>query len=204
MVQIIQQDTHPSEAQLIGSAVAGDKSAFAALFEIHNESLVKNVSEELCQGDIEKAADIVQQAFLDVFHTIRDIDRTLPFAESVMDAARDRMISREREDTGNMHELLSFSEISMESMIAPDGDPADRLSALQETHKRIAALETLATIDKAANKYAMGIRYLFEMCEKGLSADDIARRERVSSRSVQQAVKDACTALRPVLTPFMS
>lgn len=190
-----------SESYLIGCAVSGDKSAFAKLFKAHYLPCVEKAAEELCDGKIDKARDLIQQAFTEIYHNILSIDRNQPFAESVMDCARDCALSADYKNTANLVDFLSLSEESTDSEFSPDGDPADAMAHRQS----IVALEAITAMNKASGgKYADGIRYLFAMCEKGLSAAEIAEQENKTPTQVQKAMKRACDALRPVLAPYVS
>lgn len=84
-------------------------------------------------------------------------------------------------------------------------DPADILSEREDAANRRAALEAFIAIDKiTGHKYGKGIRYLFAIHVHGQDPEDIARQEKSTPEHVQNAMKDACLALRPVLAPFVA
>lgn len=204
MVQVINRP-RTSEAHLVGSAIAGDGAAYAELYKIHYDSTLTKVTAEFHLDDPDKARDIVQQAFLDVLDNRRDIDRTIPFAESIMEAARDRAISRDHDDSEKLRDFISMAESALNKTSAADADPADILAAREKTQGGLAALQALFAMDKAAdNKLGAGIRYLFEVHQKGLTTAEIATREHKPVKTIEQSIQKACLALRPVLAPFLS
>ncbi len=204
MVQILNRIS-TSEAHLVGSAIAGEKSAYAELYKAHFDTVLAKVSQKFSKGDPDKAHDLVQQAFTDVFDNLRDIDRGIPFADSVIEAVHDRVISDDHRSTAKLHDFISMAEESLKHTACPDADPADVVAATQATNSRLAALETMMALDKATDKkYAAGIRYLFAMCERNLSAEDIAKSEKTTPAAVRKAMERACTALKPVLAPYIA
>ena len=147
---------------------------------------------------------MLQQAFLDVYHNLPDIDRTVPFSESVMGAARDLMISRNHDEKTSLYEFLSMAEKALKKTEAADADPAEIIAKRQAVQQGITGLEALFAVNNAADKkLARGIRYLFALHHDGETLSDIAARENKSVKAVEESIQNACNLLRPVLGPLM-
>ena len=206
MSQVI-DSTVLSEDYLVGSAMSGDKSAYAVLYQRHYEPLVKKIADAFFQGKTDPARDAAQQAFLDVYHNLKDIERSQSFADSLMDVAQDRFMHH-----ADGHEKLERSgaiegidQDWVEKTGTDDTDPGKISDRFESSNEQLAALETLMTLHRTSgNKHAAGIRYLFAMCEKGLSTEEIAQEENKTPAQINKAIQKACTILRPALAPLLT
>ena len=192
------------ETHLLGSAIAGDSASFHVLYQHYFAPLLARTMAELCDDNEDYGRDVLQQAFLDVYHNLNEIDRSVPFAESVMDAARDGMTSRAHEEKASHYDFQSLADTAIRRMQADDADPAEILLKRQSIQQGISGLEALFAVNNAANnKLASGIRYLFEVHHDGHSVADIAAREKKSVKAIEASIQNACKLLRPALAPLM-
>ena len=192
------------ETKFLGSAIAGDSASFHILYKHYFDPLLERMTAELCNNNFESGRDVLQQAFLDVYHNLHDIDRAVPFSESIMNAARDRMISRNHDEKTSLYDFLSLAETALKKTAAADADPAEIMAKRQALQQGVTGLEALFAINSAADeKLARGIRYLFALHHDGETLAEIAAREKKSVNAVEESIKNACTLLRPVLGPLM-
>lgn len=196
-----------SEAHLLDRAITGDGAAFQILYQKHFDNLLARTQTDLCDDDGEDALEVAQQAFLDIFYNIQHIDRTVPFSESLWEAAQDRALHN-MDDHTKLKRAGAFRELNEEFLRNDSTDAADPASISHKFHEasqQLAALGMLTTLHKASgNKHAAGIRYLFAMCENDLSAEEIAAKEDKTPAQIRKAIEKACILLRPALAPLLN
>ena len=197
------KDSPPlSEDLLVGGSVAGDRSSYARLYEMHKSTLIERASEELCNGDDAEATVLIQEAFSDVFTTIQHIDRTIPFADSIMDAARDRAVSQSTERLSTLSDFTSFAERILRTESSPDADPMEILAARESVEESVSALRTLFALRKAGDqKMDKGLTHVFELLQ-GKTIDEIAKREKITPAKVLSRVESARASLQQILRPL--
>lgn len=197
------KDSAPlSEVFLMGGSAAGDRESYARLYQDHKNKLIEQAAAELCDGDEEEAAAVIQEAFTDVLANIRDIDRTMPFAENIMDAARDRIISARHQYGAAVGEFVSFAKKALKREVAEDADPLEILADRERIEESVSALRALFALSHAGDRtMSKGLGHLFEIVQQGSTIAEIARREKITPAKVQTRVENACASLQHILRP---
>lgn len=194
-----------TETALLGHAVAGDKSAFTALVARDQHRLVQTIERELTRGDSELASDLAQQALLEVYRTIRAIDRDRPFFDSVMAQARalaaDATPSVEENFTDILDGDNAHDRKTLRSALSEQGIPG----ALLATNEAAAALQALLIVTQVRqDKHAPGVSYLFAICVRGQTIEQIARREKTTPDQIESAVRGACQSMHGSLKTILA
>ncbi|QQG35972.1 MAG: hypothetical protein HYS17_10800 [Micavibrio aeruginosavorus] len=194
-----------TETALIGHAVAGDKSAFTALVARDQNRLLETISRELTKGDSEQAADLAQQALLDVYRTLETIDRDRPFFDSVIAQARTLAARAITPVEENFTDILGGGNTqdrkALKQALSEQGIPG-ALLATQEAEAALQALLVVAQVRR--DKHAPGIGYLFAICVRGHTIEQIARREKTTPDQIETAVRTACQSMRGSLKTIMA
>lgn len=199
----IKDGTPLSEGILIGGSMAGDRASYARLYETHKDSLIAQATMTLCNGDADEAASLIQQAFTDVFANIQHIDRSVPFNDTMMDAARDIVTGGSRpERLSAMDEAMILADGLLRSQSSPTDDPLDILAERERVEESVAALRALFALSKAGDKkFSSGIRHVFEILQ-GRTIEDIAQSEKTTAAIVQSRIERARTSLQHILRPL--
>ncbi len=197
------QDNAPlSEGTLIGGSMAGDRASYALLYETHKDSLIAQATHTLCNGDEDEAAALIQQAFTDVFANIMHVDRTVPFADTIMEAARDIITSNHPERLSAMDEAMILAEKTLRAQSSPSDDPLEILTARERVEESVSALRALFALSKAGDKkFSKGISHVFEILQ-GRTVEDIAQSENITPAKVQSRIESARASLQNILRPL--
>lgn len=199
-------ETHDfSESDLLGHAVAGDKGAFTTLVSRHQQKLLAAIGRELAHGDNDYASDLAQQALLEVYRTLPAIDRTRPFFDSVMESARTLAAATPEPVEETFTSIRSggnpADKKALEDSPSGQGLPESSL-ATQESAAALQALLVMAQVKQ--DQHAPGVSYLFAICVRGHTIEQIARREQTTPDKIETAVRGACQSMRASLQTILA
>lgn len=194
-----------SESVLLGHAIAGDKGAFTTLVARHQQKLLNTLRRELTDGDDEAASDLAQQALLEIYRTLPAIDRQRPFFDNVIDTARilaaQSPQAREETFTAIRAGRNDADKKALEGALSEQGLPETSLDS-QESAAALQALLVMAQVKQ--DKHAPGVSYLFAICVRGHTIEQIARREQTTPDKIETAVRGACQSMRASLQTILA
>ena len=130
------------ESALVSAAAAGDRRAFAALYQRHLDSVYARLTRVI--GPAPERDDLVQQIFLDLYRALPRFRGEAAFStflhRIVLNVACDHLERRRRGRGRN--EPLDARDL--ETLIAPDASPEQRARQREELRRLFALLEDLS------------------------------------------------------------
>ncbi len=130
------------ESALVSAAAAGDRRAFAALYQRHLDSVYARLTRVI--GPAPERDDLVQQIFLDLHRALPRFRGEAAFStflhRIVLNVACDHLEHRRRSRGRN--EPLDAREL--ETLIAPGASPEQRARQREELRRLFAQLEALS------------------------------------------------------------
>jgi RNA polymerase sigma-70 factor (ECF subfamily) len=130
------------ESTLVSAAAAGDRRAFAALYQRHLHSVYARLTRVI--GPTPERDDLVQQIFLDLYRALPRFRGEAAFStflhRIVLNVACDHL-ERRRRGRGRNEPLDARA---LETLIAPDASPEQRARQREELRRLFAHLEALS------------------------------------------------------------
>lgn len=204
MAQLLQEHSF-TEKELIGHSLAGDKAALSQLVNANQKTFLEKVTRELSPRDNDRAADIAQQALTDICGQLAAVDSNRPFIDSLMDAARIFVNTQAKNPERSFTDIKTSNSLGDKRKVAEaesDFENPESLIAAQETKAALQTLSILETMKRRGN--IPGISYLFAICVKGHTIEQIARREKITPDHVETAVRSACLSMPASLKMMLS
>jgi RNA polymerase sigma-70 factor (ECF subfamily) len=173
-----------SEADLLARIVHGDEHALAALYD-RLSSLAYGLALRVL-GDADASRDVVQDAFLRVWHRADryDVSRGAArpwFLRIVRNLAIDRLRTA---DARTRAETASHSDVALAPVVERPDDAAARTERARELRAALAELP-------AEQRRAIEIAYF-----EGLSHSEIAAREQMPLGTVKTRIRDGVLKLK--------
>ena len=180
-----------SERGLIERAQDGDEQAFATLFQLHKKRVYSVCL--LMTRDIAEAEDLTQEAFLQVFRTIRTFRGEAAFSTWLHRVAVNTVLMKLRRQKSKR--ALSLSEpVSAESPSLPHD--------LGETDLNLTGAVDRIALRRAIEALPRGCRTIFALHEiEGYQHHEIARLLRCSIGNSKSQLHKAKLKLRDLLFP---
>ena len=180
-----------SERGLIARAQSGDEQAFATLFQLHKKRVYSVCL--LMTKDIAEAEDLTQEAFLQVFRTLRTFRGEAAFSTWLHRVAVNTVLMKLRRQKSKR--ALSLSEpVSPESPSLPHD--------LGETDLQLTGAVDRIALRRAIQELPRGCRTIFALHEiEGYQHHEIARLLRCSIGNSKSQLHKAKLKLRDLLFP---
>ena len=174
------------EAQLIKTAMAGDREAFGQLVRLHQARLRALVA--LTVTDREDVLDIVQESFVDAWRGLDRFDATREFGPWLRTICRNRVLKHLRDRLPKRRRELALVDealIAAAPIEAPDGrlaalrccletlDASHRLLLERRYHDGIAVQDLASELGKSANAVSMiliRLKSVLQRCVAGAAS----------------------------------
>lgn len=174
------------ESALVSAATAGDRRAFAALYQRHLDSVYARLTRVI--GPAPERDDLVQQIFLDLYRALPRFRGEAAFStflhRIVLNVACEHLERRRRGRGRN--EPLDAREL--ETLIAPAASPEQRARQREELQRLFARLEDLSPKRRAAFVLVAVEGLALEEAAGLLNAKPAAIKQRVAEARRELAV----------------
>lgn len=177
-----------TDVKLWGDLIAGDESAFCALFERHQPSMVSYGRSLLPRS--EKVQDCVQDIFVDLWLYRKSLNPTVVAKAYLISCVRKRVARIHQRDrmfhkASGLDDLLEKLDFSLEFTVE------DQLIANEETALKVRRLNRMLNSLNARQREALYLRY-----HQGLSVDEIAEILNINNQSVSNLLHRSLRQLR--------
>ncbi|MBB5441359.1 RNA polymerase sigma-70 factor (ECF subfamily) [Pedobacter sp. AK017] len=182
----------PRESELLQQLIAGDGSAFRALYDKYKGLLYIHAYRKL--KNKEEARDIIQDIFLSIWERRERLNITESFSAYLYKSIRYKVIDRinKRNDAAAYQEHF---QAFLNRYLTASADDADHL-----VRKKILT----SIIEKEISQLPPKMRAVFELSRKSeLSHKEIAEQLNLSEQTVRAHVKHALQILRTKLGLFL-
>jgi RNA polymerase sigma-70 factor (ECF subfamily) len=191
---------HTSDTQLIQAARRGDRKAFSTLARRY-EQTVYRFAFSVCR-DPEKAAEALQDTFINVFRKLDSFDGRSKFSTWLYSIVTNNCLMKRRRRKSD--ELLQ----SLDTLADPsDGASAPPARAAQPTKTPADVLlagELRSLLDEAILKLPLPYRLAFILRDiEGKSTEETAEIMRISVEAAKSRIRRARAFLRGRLAPYL-
>jgi len=177
-----------TDEQLWQDLIAGDESAFSALFERHQPSLVSYGMSLLSLND--KVQDCVQDVFVDLWLYRKSVNSTVVAKAYLISCVRKRITRMQERDrifrkTSHLDELVEKVEFSLDFTVE------DQLITNEETGLKVRQLNQALNSLNARQREALYLRY-----HQSLSVEEIANVLNINHQSASNLLHRSLQKLR--------
>lgn len=201
----MQKQANDSEHNLVERAAAGDEQAFAKLVRTYEE-MVYNFSFKVCR-DREKAAETVQDTFINVYRKLKQFDGRSKFSTWLYSIVVNNCLMKRRR--GKLQQATISIETPEgfrdEPLRDEEGNIIQTVPSWKETpHDVVVNEELKAVLDRAILKLPMEYRVVFILRDvEGQTAEEVAKILKLSVPAVKSRLRRARMFLREQLHEYM-
>lgn len=154
----------PTDSDLVGRMVSGDREAFAAVFRRHQATIYRFSRQML--GSKEAAEDVTQDVFLALAKSARRFDPAMASLTTYLyGIARHLILQRNKRSRAHIEVDIDTVDSGHSAVITTSADPADALSRAQMAEQ----------LQLAILRLPVHYREVIVLCElNGLSYEDAA------------------------------
>lgn len=192
-------DRPPSEAALIREAKKGSEQAFTRLVRDY-EDTVYSFAFKVCR-DPEKAAETVQDTFINVYQKLKQFDGRSKFSTWLYTIVTNNCLMKRRKS--KLEEAaLSIHELEPdEVLIHPEILVREEETPLEQ----VATSELRQKMDEAIKKLGVDYRIVFVLRDiEGLKAEEVAKILKLSVPAVKSRLRRARVFLKSELESYVS
>jgi RNA polymerase sigma-70 factor (ECF subfamily) len=191
-------DSSASEAALIREAKNGSEQAFTQLVRDY-EGVLFSFAFKVCR-DKEKAAETVQDTFINVYHKLKQFDGRSKFTTWLYAIVTNNCLMKRRKTK------LDEAAISIHDYESTEQEaPHEALVQKKDTPlERVVTAELRQHLDEAIKKLGVDYRVVFVLRDiEGLRAEEVAKILKISVPAVKSRLRRARIFLQSEMQPYV-